>query len=133
GGGHQTHVHLDRPGPAQTLELLLLQDAEQFGLQLQRDVADLVEEQRPVVCQLKASHLLTDGAGEGTLLVPEKLTFQEACGDGRTVELDEGAVFAWAEVVQGTSDQLLARASFSADEDGGVRTRHRRDLVENLA
>ena len=48
-GRHQAHVHLDRLRAAQALELLLLQHAEQLGLQLRRDVADLVEEQRPLV------------------------------------------------------------------------------------
>ena len=43
---------------AQALELLLLQHAEQLGLQLRRDVADLVEEQRPLVRQLEAADLL---------------------------------------------------------------------------
>ena len=43
---------------AEPLELLLLQHAEQLGLQLQRDVADLVEEQRPLVGQLEAADLL---------------------------------------------------------------------------
>jgi hypothetical protein len=32
GGRHQPHVHLDRLGAAQPLELLLLQDAQQLGL-----------------------------------------------------------------------------------------------------
>ena len=91
-GRHQPHVHLDRLRAAEALELLLLQHAEQLGLQLQRDVADLVEEQRPLVGQLEAADLLADGAGEGALLVAEQLALQQPRGDGRAVELDEGAV-----------------------------------------
>ena len=45
---------------AQALELLLLQDAQQLGLQRRRDVADLVEEQRAAVGQLEAADLLRD-------------------------------------------------------------------------
>ena len=89
-GRHQPHVHLDRLGAAQALELLFLQHAEQLGLQLRGDVADLVEEQRPLVRQLEAADLLADGAGEGALLVAEQLALQEPRGDGRAVELDEG-------------------------------------------
>jgi len=44
----------------QALELLLLQHPEQLGLQLVRNVADLVEKQRPLVRQLEASDLLVD-------------------------------------------------------------------------
>ena len=57
-GRHQAHVHLDRLRAAEALELLLLQHAQQLGLQLRRDVADLVEEQRPLVRQLEAADLL---------------------------------------------------------------------------
>lgn len=38
------HVHLDRPATADPLDLLFLEKAQQVGLQLQRQVADLVEE-----------------------------------------------------------------------------------------
>ena len=111
GGGHQAHVHLDRLGAAQALELLLLQDAQQLGLQLQRDVADLVQEQRAPVRQLEAADLLADGAGEGALLVAEQLALQQPRGDGRAVELDEGAARARAQVVHGAGDEFLARAA----------------------
>jgi hypothetical protein len=43
-GGHQSHVHLAGLGAAQALELLFLQHAEQLGLQLWRNVADLIKE-----------------------------------------------------------------------------------------
>ena len=49
GGRDHPHVDLDRLRAAEALELLLLQDAEQLGLQLRGDVADLVEEERPLV------------------------------------------------------------------------------------
>ena len=70
-GRHQPHVHLDRLRSAEALELLLLEHAQQLGLQLRRDVADLIEEQRPLMGQLETADLLGDGAGEGTLLVAE--------------------------------------------------------------
>jgi hypothetical protein len=44
GGRHQAHVHPKRLGAAQALELLLLEHAKQPGLQLEWNVADLVEE-----------------------------------------------------------------------------------------
>ena len=56
---HQPDVDANRPGAAEALELLLLQHAQQLGLQLQRNVADLVEEQRAAVRQLEAA----DAAG----------------------------------------------------------------------
>ena len=100
------------------------------ALQLWGGVADLIQEQRPLVRQLEASHLLADGDGEGTLLVAEQLALQEPRGDGGAVELDERAALAWAQVVQGAGDELLARAGLAADEDGGIGRGDSLDLLE---
>ena len=118
---------------AEALELLLLQHAEQLGLQLRRDVADLVEEQRPLVGQLEAADLLADGAGEGALLVAEQLALQQPGGDGRAVELDEGAVPPRAQLVQGAGDEFLARARFAPNEHGGVGGGDGLDLLQDPA
>src|ERR1039458_7068436 len=56
---------------AQPLELALLQNAQQLGLQLQRDVADFVQKKRALVGQLEAPDLLADGARECALLMAE--------------------------------------------------------------
>jgi hypothetical protein len=53
-------------GAPHPLELSLLQDAEEFGLQLEREVADLIQEEGPPVGELKASDL----AGEGPVNAP---------------------------------------------------------------
>ena len=130
-GRHQAHVHVDRLGAAQALELLFLQYAEQFGLQLWRDVADLVEKQRPPVRELETADLLADGAGKGALLVAEQLALQEPRGDGRAVELDEGALAARAQVVKGTGDEFLARACFATNEHRGAGGGDGLDLLED--
>ncbi len=76
GRSHEPNVHLVSPGAAQALELLFLQDAQQFGLQCQRDIAHFVQEERPFVGQLETADLLRDGAGESALLMAKKLAFQ---------------------------------------------------------
>jgi len=43
GRGHHPNIHLSGLCAAQPLIFPLLQDAKQLGLQLQRDIADLVE------------------------------------------------------------------------------------------
>src|SRR5437660_4848564 len=108
--GDEAHVDLDGLRTADPLELLLLQDAQQLRLELERDLADLVEEQRAAVGHLEAADLLGDGAGEGAPLVPEELALEEAPRNGGAVELHERAVAAVASVVDGPREQLLARA-----------------------
>ena len=53
GGGDDADVHLARLAPADPADLALLEHAEQLGLQVERQVADLVEQQRALVRQLE--------------------------------------------------------------------------------
>ena len=46
GGAHDAHVDRNFLAPADALDDAVLQEAQQLGLQRQRHVADLVEEQR---------------------------------------------------------------------------------------
>ena len=55
GGRDDADVDLDRLGAADALELALLQHAQQLDLHLQRQVADLVEEQGAAVGELEAA------------------------------------------------------------------------------
>src|SRR4030095_15941830 len=89
GRAHQPNIDANRSGRSEPLEFLFLQDAQELRLQLQRNVADLVEEERAAVRQLEATEFLRDGAGERALLVPEQLAFEKAGRNGRAVELDE--------------------------------------------
>src|SRR5215510_6094118 len=70
-GGDQADVNLMGAAAAESLELLLLQDAEQFRLQLQRDVADLVKKHRASICELKAPCFLRDRSGERSSFMTE--------------------------------------------------------------
>ena len=130
-GRNQPHIDLDRLRAAQALELLFLQHAEQLGLQLRGDVADLVEEQRPLVRQLETPDFLADGTGEGTLLVAEQFAFQQSRGDGGAVEFDEGTGRSRTQLVHGPSDEFLARARFATDEHRGAGGGDRLDLLQH--
>ena len=74
---------------AEAHELALLHHAQQLGLGLQRDVADLVEEQRALVRQLEEALLGVDGAGEGALHVAEEVRLQQVVGQAAGVDDDE--------------------------------------------
>ena len=78
-----------RARTAQPLEFPLLQDAQQLGLQLQRDLADLIQKHRAAIGQLESPDALRDRAGEGALLMPEQFAFEQSGGNGRAIQLDE--------------------------------------------
>src|SRR5579872_5079845 len=92
-GRDEADVDLHRDGPAEPLDLALLQNTEQLDLHLWRDVPNLIEEQRPLVCELDPAWFARDRSGEGTLFIPEELTLQESVRQSSAVELHEGLGF----------------------------------------
>jgi hypothetical protein len=69
--GHNAHVNFLRARASQAFEFTLLQDAKELWLQLERDIADFIQEQRALMCYLKPADLLRDRAGERSPLVPK--------------------------------------------------------------
>src|SRR2546422_1109668 len=103
-GGDDPDVAPDRVRAADPLELLLLEHAKQLRLEVQRQVTDLVEEERAAVRELEAADPACDGTGEGATLVAEELALQEAGGGGGAGELDERASAPGAEHVGQAAD-----------------------------
>src|SRR5262245_37939125 len=58
--GDHADIDVDRPCSTYTLELVLLQHAEELWLQLEWDLAHLVEEQCATVCELEPPDPLRD-------------------------------------------------------------------------
>src|SRR2546422_8406217 len=98
-GGHQANIHADGPRAPQPLEFLLLQNTNELGLQLKRDITDLVKEQRALVGQLQPADHLGDSAGERASVMAEQLAFEQPCRDRRTVNLDEGPLATRTQIV----------------------------------
>ncbi len=124
GGGQDAHVHLRRAIAAHRLEASLLQGAQQLGLQLDRQLPDLVQQQRPAVGHLEAPRPVARGAGEGALDVAEQLALQQPGRDGGAVEAHERLLGARAPGVDGARQALLAGAGLAQDQDRSVRLGH---------
>src|SRR5467141_4266842 len=88
--GNQACVGPKRARASQPLELSLLQHAEQFGLQLERNLSYLIQKNRTAVGYFEAANALRDRSRECALLMPKQLAFQQARRYGRAVELHEG-------------------------------------------
>src|SRR5690606_33971321 len=93
----------------------------------QRQVADLVQEQRAAVGLLEPAGLGAGGAGEGALLVAEQLGLDQRFGEGAAVDRHEGTVAALAETVDVPCHQLLAGPGLADDQEGRLA---RRNLLE---
>ena len=131
-GRDQAHVGADGLVAADALECLLLEHAQDLGLEGQRHVADLVEEDRAAVALLELADAAAVGAGEGALLVAEQLALEQVLGDGRAVEGQERCLGAGAVLVDGAGDQLLAGAALAGDQHGKGLVGDAADRLEDL-
>src|SRR5258707_9037108 len=75
--GKKAHVELDRPRTADADEFALLKNTQQLGLQCHGEFANFVQEHASTFGDFQQPFLLTNSAGEGSLLVPEQLAFEE--------------------------------------------------------
>src|SRR4029077_331947 len=101
---------------AYPLEALLLERAENLGLQAEGQIANLVEKQRAPVRQLEASRLPRRGAGEGALFMAKELGLEQVFRNGRAVDRHEGAFGSRTQDVKRARKQLLAGAAFTLDQ-----------------
>jgi len=136
-GADHAHIGVNRGGTAETFELSFLDDAKNFGLQLERKVADLVQKQSAVVSPLKPSNTARDRAGEGATLMSEQFAFEQTGRNSGAVHLHKGAIRSVAALVNGFSNQFLACSCFPVDQDRGVGRRndphHSEDASESRA
>ena len=121
------HVDRDLVAAADALDHALLQEAQQLGLQRERQVADLVEEQRAAVGRLDLADRLPCRAGERALLVAEQLALEQVLGNRGAVDRDEALAAPRRQVVQRAREQLLAGAAFAQQQDGRAGAR---DLLD---
>ena len=132
GRGNDPHIRAARAVLADAFVTFLLQDAEQFALQVQGDFADFIEEQGAARSRLETTGAVIDGTGKGTARVAEKLAFKQVLGNGSAVDPDEWFVLAPAAVVDFPGDQFLAGAGFTPDEHGGIGGGDEVNLADGL-
>ena len=116
GRGDDPGVDLDGPDIAHALEFAFLQDPQELDLELGRGAVHLVQKNAPGVRGLEPAGPVVDRAGKRALDVAEQLGFEQALGECSAVDPDIRTGEPRAEVVDGTGDQLLARARFSDDQ-----------------
>src|SRR5438105_819615 len=110
---HKPDVDCLRPRTPQAFEFPLLQNSQEFWLEFQRDIADLVQKQRALVRQLQAASRLRDRTREGAPLMPEEFTLQQTPGNGSAVELNQSPLPPAAALVNGARNELFSCACLS--------------------
>jgi len=88
----------------------LLDHPQQLDLHRQRQVRDLVHEQRAALGGLEQARLVGDRAGEGALAVAEEFALHQLPGYGAAVHRHEGPVGTRTLRMNHARDQFLAGA-----------------------
>ena len=131
--GRGDDADVDRPGElaADTAHFLVLDDAQQVDLGLQRHVADLVQEDGPPFRQFELARLaLLLRAGERPGVIAEQLALDEVSGQGAAIDDHKRRILAGAGIVDGMGEQFLAGAALPEDEGRDVAVRG--DLAESV-
>ena len=90
--GRGDDAHVDTLGTlADRLNLAAFEKAQQLGLELRVELADLVDEERAALGFANQALGVADGAGERSAAVAEQLPFEHVARDRRHVEGDEPA------------------------------------------
>ena len=134
---HDAHIDRHGPGLAERLHFPLLQDAQEFGLQGQRQVRNLVEQQGSTLGAAKKSRAGTVSASKGAASVAKQLPLGQPFGQGRAVDCNQGSG-PTAPRVHATGDDLLAGSGFTLKHDGeiargGLTQRRNRGLQRGAA
>src|SRR6266702_2022591 len=116
GGGYDADIKFLYLRAPYRLDFPLLQRPEQLGLQLNRQISNLIKEKRSPFRQLKLACLVPHRTGEGPLDMAEQFALQQVTGDGGAVYGHERGVPARAVGVDGAGNQLFSRSRFAGDQ-----------------
>ena len=125
------HVDALIVGVADAAEGLLLDQAQHLHLERERQLADLVEEERAAVGRLEQAGLVVQRAREGALHVAEQLGFEQHLRNRRAVHDHERPVVTLAARVDRARDHLLAGSALAADQHVRLAVGHLRDQLED--
>ena len=128
-GADHAHVHAPALVRADRGHHAILEDAQQLGLHRERQLAELVEEQRAAVGGAEQALAVCVGARERPLAVAEQRALDQRLRQRAAVDGDERPGRARALVVQRPRDQLLAGAGGTDHQRRTAELRDRPDLV----
>src|SRR6185295_7097653 len=133
GGGDQAELGLDRLAAADPLDVALLDRAQQLGLQVAPQSANLVEEQRAVGGELELPELLPVRAGERAALVAEQRALGELARNRGEVDGDERRLRIARFPVDQPREQFLAGAALAENQHRRRELRHLVHQIDDVA
>jgi len=105
---------------AEAVKLTVLQNPQEFRLQRQGQVPDLIHKDGAAVGLLKTPGFILRRTGEGAFDISEQLGFQQILRDGGAVHLDKRFLRAAAGRMQHLGTQVFTGTRGPFDQNGGV-------------
>lgn len=128
-GRNDSNVDRSILSPTDTSNPSAFERTQEARLKIHRELADLVEKERPVMRPLEGTGMGPHRTRKCTTLVSQKLTLGEVCDDGAAVENDQRPRRATAPRVERMSEYVFPDAGLAAECHGRVR---RREALENV-
>ena len=123
-GGDNAYIDFEIVIAAQSLHFTLFEKAQDFALERQGHIADLIQKECAAVGGVDAPDPRLHGTRKRAFGVAEQFRFQKRLGNGGAVDDGKGVLCAWADHMDCLRDQVLARTAFAGDEHGRFRARH---------
>src|SRR5690348_10241014 len=131
GGGDDPEIGTSLNEGTDRAELLLLQNAEQLSLQIERKLADFIEEGRAAVGGFDQAGLGANRSGECAFDVPEQLALHKRPNQRRAVDGYERAKRAY--IMYRAGDYFLASTRFAENQHRPAATSQLLHHTENIA
>ena len=126
-------IHMHGSRASEPLDLPLFEHPQQLDLNVGRQVADLVEENRRVVGQFEAADLSRQRAGKRAPLAAEQLALHQRTRNRRAIDAHHGPPPPRAQFVNMRRDELLAGARLTEQQHGRIGGRHLPGLFQDAA
>ncbi len=120
-------LRLDAPQP---LEAVLLQHAQQFALQVERQLGDFVQEQRALARRFEPADASALGVGISPCLGAEQFGLDKRVRNRRAVDGHERLGGSLTVVVNGVRNEFLAHTALAHDQRRQVVAGEQHDLFE---
>src|SRR4029077_18967055 len=131
-GRQHSYVKRNWPVTADTFDLTFLQHSQQRDWDFRGQIAYFVQEDRSAVRRFKTSQAPLRCSSECALFVTKQFGSDQRWGDCRTIHTNKCPLRAVGSPVDGARNQLLSRAGFAQNQNGGIRMCHLVDLAEHL-
>ena len=116
GGRNHAYIQIEGIARAEPLDFALLQYPQQLGLQRQRNLGYLIQQQRAALGLLEFSRVRIVRTGECAALPAEQHRFEHVLGNRRTIDGDEGVGRAAGMMMDVARQHFLAGAGFTRDQ-----------------